>query len=68
MKASRPDGIRFPRMYQAFESAQEIADVINRSTSYVHKALKKGFTPREWEMLFEYANRQDLANERKIIK
>lgn len=67
MKTTRPGRVRFPRMYQAFENAQEIANVINRSTSYVHKALKEGFTAHEWEMLAEYANRTDLSSERKIL-
>ena len=37
MKATHPDGIRFPRIYQVFDSVQEIANVINRSKSYVNK-------------------------------
>lgn len=65
MKAMSPDGIRFPRIYQTFDSIQEIADVINRSRSYVNKALRKGFTSREWEMLATYSKRTDLASERK---
>lgn len=65
MIASRP-GMRFPRVYQAFDSVQEIADVINRSTSYVYKALKEGFTEREWKMLNKYAKRTDLQSERMI--
>jgi hypothetical protein len=64
MKATRPDGIRFPRIYQTFDSVQEIANVINRSKSYVNKALKVGFTPREWKMLAKYSNRTDLSQER----
>ena len=64
MKTTRPGRVRFPRMYQAFENAQEIAGVINRSTSYVHKALGQGFTAREWEMLSKYADRDDLQSER----
>ena len=64
MKTTRPGGMRFPRIYQAFDSVQEIADVINRSKSYVNKSLKTGFTPREWEMLAKYTNRTDLSEER----
>ena len=64
MKATRPGGIRFPRIYQTFDSVQEIANVINRSKSYVNKALKVGFTSREWEMLAKYSNRTDLSQER----
>ena len=66
MKARSP-GVRFPRMYQAFGSTQEIADVINRSKSYVKKALKEGFTAREWEMLSKYANREDLNSEGSAV-
>lgn len=66
MKATHPDGIRFPRIYQVFDSVQEIANVINRSKSYVNKALRQGFTAREWEMLNSYAHREDLASERKV--
>lgn len=66
MKTMRPGRVRFPRMYQAFENAQEIAGVINRSTSYVHKALEQGFTAREWEMLSKYADRDDLQSERNF--
>lgn len=62
---ARKAGMRFPRIYQAFDSLQEIADVINRSKSYVNKALKTGFTAREWEMLAAYSHRNDLASERK---
>ena len=52
-------------MYQAFKSVEEIGRVINRSKSYVHKALKEGFTDREWEMLARYSKRQDLKAERQ---
>lgn len=62
---ARKAGMRFPRIYQTFDSMQEIADVINRSRSYVNKALKTGFTAREWKMLATYSHRNDLASERK---
>lgn len=63
MKTTRP-GARFPRMYQVFDSVQEIADTINRSPSYVKKALKEGFTEREQTMLAQANNRTDLFEER----
>ena len=68
MKTSRPGGIRFPRVYQSFDSMEQIGNVINRSRSYVAKALKNGFTAREWEMLSKYANRDDLQIERKVFE
>lgn len=64
MKATRP-GRRFPRLYQAFRSSQEIADTINRSRSYVKKALKDGFTDREKQMLQKAADRLDLFEEQE---
>ena len=63
MKTTKP-GARFPRIYQAFASVQEIADTINRSPSYVKKALKEGFTERERTMLAQAKNRTDLFEER----
>ena len=63
MKTTRP-GARFPRIYQAFNSVQEIADTINRSPSYVKKALKEGFTEREKSMIAQAKNRTDLFEER----
>ena len=63
MKTTRP-GTRFPRIYQAFNSVQEIADTINRSPSYVKKALKEGFTEREKVMLSRAKDREDLFEER----
>lgn len=65
MKCCSPGAVRFPRMYQAFKSVEEVSKVINRSKSYVHKALKEGFTDREWEMLARYSKRQDLKAERQ---
>ena len=53
MKTMNPGTKRFPKLYQNFSSAGEIARTINRSRSYVFKALKVGFTDREWEMLNE---------------
>ena len=41
---------------QKFSTAEEIAKTINRSRSYVFKALKVGFTEHEWEMLNERIN------------
>ena len=63
MKTTRP-GARFPRIYQAFSSVQEIADTINRSPSYVKKALREGFTEREKSMIAQAKNRTDLFEER----
>ena len=53
MKTTSLGTKRFPKLYQKFSSAEEIARTINRSRSYVFKALKVGFTDREWEMLNE---------------
>lgn len=64
MKTRRPGGTRFPRLYQAFSSTQEIADTINRSQSYVKKALREGFTEREKDMIGRAKNRADLFEER----
>ena len=65
MRCCSPGVVRFPRMYQAFKSVEEVSKVINRSKSYVYKALKEGFTDREWEMLARYSKRQDLKAERQ---
>lgn len=51
MKTTRPGHAKFPVLYRNFGSADEIGRTINRSRSYVFKALKVGFTEREWEML-----------------
>lgn len=51
MKTTRPGQAKFPVLYRNFGSADEIGRTINRSRSYVFKALKVGFTEREWEML-----------------
>ena len=67
MRVRNPDRVRFPRLYQAFESIDEIAEVINRSRSYVNKALRNGFTAREWRLLSQYANREDLNIESEAI-
>lgn len=63
MKTTRPGAVRFPRIYQAFGSSTEIGDVINRSPSYVKKALREGFTEREKVMLAAAVNRTDLFEE-----
>lgn len=55
MKTTRPGAVRYPKIYQKFKNAQEVADVINRSPSYVKRALQKGFTDREKKMLEAYA-------------
>lgn len=59
MKTTRPGSVRYPRMYQTFKNSKEIADVINRSTSYVKTALRAGFTDREQRLLNAYAG-EDL--------
>lgn len=51
MKTRRPGKLNFPKLYQKFSSAEEIAKTINRSRSYVFKAMKEGFTETEWELL-----------------
>lgn len=53
MKTMKSGQVAYPILYQAFGSAEEIGRVINRSRSYVFKAMKKGFTEREWELLNE---------------
>ena len=57
MKTTRPGAVKFPKVYQAFKNSQEIADTINRSTSYVKKALSTDFTDREKRMLEEHAGK-----------
>lgn len=64
MKTTRPGAVRFPRMYQVFDTSEDIANVINRSPSYVKKALREGFTEREKNMLEAFTNRTDLFEER----
>lgn len=51
MKTRRPGKLNFPKLYQNFDSAEEIGKTINRSRSYVFKAMKVGFTETEWELL-----------------
>ena len=63
MKTTRPDSVRFPRLYQVYKNTAEIADVINRSRSYVKKALRKGFTEREKLLIGQAKNRTDLFEE-----
>lgn len=53
MKTMKSGQVAYPILYQVFGSAEEIGRVINRSRSYVFKAMKKGFTEREWELLNE---------------
>lgn len=58
MKTTRPGAVKFPKVYQTFKNTQEVADVINRSTSYVKKALRSDFTEREKNMLEAHAHRE----------
>lgn len=53
MRTTQHGKITQPRLYRNFKTAQDIADVINRSRSYVFKALKNGFTDRELKLLEE---------------
>ena len=56
MRSHRPGANEYPMLYVHFTNAQEIADAINRSVAYVHRALGgKGFTLREQEMLARYS-------------
>jgi hypothetical protein len=56
MKTRNAGQNRFPKLYQNFGSAEEIGKTINRSRSYVFKALKVGFTENEWVLLNERIN------------
>lgn len=56
-------GARYPKLYQAFTNSQEIADVINRSPRYVKKALKRGFTEKEKQILINFKKQKDLFEE-----
>ena len=58
MKTTKAGTARYPRLYAAFKNSQEIADVINRSPSYVKKALRDGFTEREQKMLEKQAGKE----------
>lgn len=58
MKTTRPGRVKYPRLYEAFENTKQIADVINRSPSYVKKALNGGFTERERAMLERFAGKE----------
>ena len=60
MKTMKPGAIRYPVLYQVFGTAEEIGRVINRSRSYVNKALKFGFKEREKQMLIAYVGRSDI--------
>lgn len=62
MKTTRPGAVRFPLLYESFKNSREIADVINRSESYVKKALKNGFTDREKRMLEANCGRRLFEN------
>ena len=56
MKTMKAGSCKNPKLYQNFRNADEIGKVINRSRSYVFKALKVGFTEREVVMLNERIN------------
>lgn len=51
MRTNNPGSIKYPFLYQTYKSADEIGKAINRSRSYVFKALKVGFTEQELVML-----------------
>lgn len=57
MKTTRPETVIHPKLYQNFKNSREIGEVINRSESYVKKALRHGFTDREKELLNKSKNR-----------
>lgn len=59
MRTNNPGSIKYPFLYQSFKSADEIAKVINRSRSYVFKALKVGFTEQEIKMLEKGIERKE---------
>ena len=54
MKTTRAGFVKFPALYEAFKNSREIADVINRSPSYVKKALSTDFTDRENDEAAQY--------------
>lgn len=60
MKTLKPGAVKYPKIYQIFHTAEEVGAVINRSRSYVNKALKNGFKQRERELLIAYTGRTDL--------
>lgn len=62
MKTRTPGAVRYPLIYQNFRSAEEIGEVINRSKTYVNKALRDGFTEREKKLLNHY-KQTDLFKE-----
>lgn len=53
MKTKNAGSVKFPFLYQNFRTAEDIGKAINRSRSYVFKALKDGFTEHELKMLEE---------------
>lgn len=59
MRTNRPGTMKYPFLYQSFSSAEEIGKVINRSRSYVFKALKVGFTEQELSMLTQSIERNE---------
>ena len=59
MRTNNPGTIKYPFIYQSYKSAEEIAKVINRSRSYVFKALKVGFTEQEIKMLKRSIERKE---------
>lgn len=54
MRTRTPGAVKYPKVYQNFKTADEIGEVINRSRSYVNKALREGFTKREMSLLNNY--------------
>lgn len=50
---------RFVVIRRAYKTADDIAKTINRSRSYVFKAMKVGFTEREMEMLIAGVAREN---------
>lgn len=62
MRSKKPGGTKYPLIYRSFKNSQEIADIINRSPSYVKKALNVGFTAREIALLEQKAGRRLIGN------
>lgn len=62
MKTRHAGSAKFPMLYQNFRTADDIGKAINRSRSYVFKALKEGFTEHEMEMLRERISNGQSAN------
>lgn len=54
MKTRSPNAVKYPLLYREFKTAEEIGNLINRSKSYVIKALHSEFTEREQKILCNF--------------